>query len=373
MITDDIDGNPLSAGFITKLNSQGNEPAIRFTFDGSNYDAYVWNIGTIHRDDQLNTGVAVVKVSNSDGTWNAFYSTLTEMGKAASVSLYWVGDAVYMPLVTGIVFDVKFRDPDAFIYIKDRFASLLKHPLGSGQAPVDYFSGPAKNSAALVWDILTVYGGLDNTASSANTDIDYDAWSDWNTAMGSFALKARFTGQSIRSALLTIARLSTSMIWIDNTGKFNFAPNFTVGETFTTSTFKKLDVDISLNNLVNNYDVYYTYDPTAPSWGPSPYAGNDAASESNYGAQTHSIEDRTVWHNTLASATAGSNLFLGKYSDPLIVAIIDSPFFKHYRTDVGDRITLTQAFKGISTDNFRIQAVDMDVSRGAIKFRGFWV
>ncbi len=55
--------------------------------------------------------------------------------------------------------------------------------LGSGQAPVDYFSGIAKNSAQLVWDILTIYGGLDNTASSANTDIDYDAWSDWNTAM----------------------------------------------------------------------------------------------------------------------------------------------------------------------------------------------
>lgn len=191
--------------------------------------------------------------------------------------------------------------------------------------------------------------------------------------MAGMALKARFTGQSIRSALLTIARLTTSMIWIDNTGKFNFAPNFTVGDTFTVSTFQKLDVDISMENLINNYDVSYTYDPNNPSWNPALYAGNDAASEGNYGAQTYLIEDRTVWHDTLASATAGSNLFLGKYSDPLIIALPDSPFFYHYRTDVGDRITLTQAFKGISTDNFRIQSVDIDLSAGGIKFRGFWV
>ena len=375
MITDDIDGNPLSAGFITKLTSLSNKPAIRFTYDGSNYDSYVWNIGTIHRDDQLNTGVSVVKVSNSDGTWSTeFYDTVANMGNAASVSLYWQGDSVFMPLVTGIVFDVKFRDPDAFIYIKDRFANLLKFPLGSGQNPVDYFSGPAKNSADLVWDILTVNGGLDSTASTANTDIDYTAWSDWRVAMISMALKARFTGQSIRSALLTIARLSTSMIWIDNTGKFNFAPNFTAGETFTSSTFRKLDLDISMENIINNYDVHYGYDPTAPGWDAAgPLAGNDAGSEANFGAQTHVIEDRTVWHDTVASATQGSNLFLGKYADPLIIALPDSPFFYHYRTDVGDRITLSQTFKGISTDNFRIQSVDMDVSRGAIKFRGFFV
>lgn len=375
MITDDIDGNPLSAGFITKLNSQDNMPLIRFTYDGSNFDEYVWNIGTIHRDDQLNTGITIVKVSNSDGTWSTeFYDTVANMGNAASVSLYWFGDSVFMPLATGIVFDVKFRDPDAFIYIKDRFASLLKFPLGSGQLPLDYFSGPAKNSADLVWDILTVNGGLDSTASTANTDIDYAAWQDWRVAMISFELKARFTGQSIRSALLTIARLSTSMIWIDNTGKFNFAPNFTAGSTFTTSDFRKLDVDITMENIINNYDVHYGYDPTAPGWNAAgPFAGNDAGSEGNFGAQTHVIEDRTVWHTTVASATAGSNLFLGKYGDPLIIAGIDSPFFKHYRTDVGDVITISQAFKSISTDNFRIQSVDMDWSMGAIKFRGFFV
>ncbi len=374
MITKDIDGNALSGGFITKLQAQSNKPKIRFTYDGSNYDEYVWHIGTIHRDDQLNTGVSIVKVSNADGTWSTeFYTTVANMGGAASVSLYWDGDSEYMPLVTGVVFDVKFRDPDCFIYIKDRFANLLKHPLGSGQLPVDYFSGSAKNSAALVWDILTVHGGLDNTTSTANTDIDYTSWDAWNTAMNSFALKARFTGQSIRSALLTIARLSTSMIWIDNTGKFAFSPNFTVGETFTTSTFQKLDLDISMENIINNYDVYYGWDPTNLSWESMPYAGNDAGSESNFGAQTHVIEDRTVWHSTVASATAGSNLFLGKYADPLIIALPDSPFFYHFRTDVGDRITLSQSFKGISTDNFRIQSMDMDFSRGAIKFRGFFV
>lgn len=374
MITKDIDGNALSGSFITKLQAQSNFPKIRFTYDGSNYDEYVWNIGTIHRDDQLNTGVAVVKVSNADGTWSTeFYDTLANMGGAASVSLYWEGDSEYMPLVTGVVFDVKFRDPDAFIYIKDRFANLLKHPLGSGQVPVDLFSGSAYNSAELVWEILTTHGGLDDTESSANTDIDYDSWTDWNTAMTFFALKARFTGQSIRSALLTIARLSTSMIWIDNTGKFAFAPNFTVGETFTTSTFKKLDIDISMENVINNYDVFHGWDPASLSWNMIPYEGNDAGSEANFGAQTHVIEDRTIWHTTTASATAGSNVFLGKYADPLIIALPDSPFFYHYRTDVGDRITLSQAFKGISTDNFRIQSLDMDMSRGAIKFRGFWV
>jgi len=377
MITEDIDGNPLSAGFITKLQAQSNMPLIRFTYDGSNFDEYVWNIGTIHRDDQLNTGVSVVKASNADGTWSTeFYDTLSNMGNAASVSLYWSGDAVFMPLVTGIVFDVKFRDPDAFIYIKDRFASLLKFPLGSGQSPLSVFASSGQTAAVMAWEILTTHGGLDNTANDTNTDIDWDSWVDWaaNAQIASTDLKALFTGQSIRSALLTIARLTTSMIWIDNTGKFAFAPNFTVGDTFTTSTFKTVDVDISMENIINNYDVEYGWDPTNRAWSTAgPFAGNDAGSESDFGAQTHVIEDRTIWHTTSASASAASTLFLAKYADPLVVALPMGPSFYHYRTDVGDLITLTQAFKGISGDTFRMQSVDMDFSQGSIKFRGYKV
>jgi len=372
MITEDIDGNALSAGFISKLQDQSNKPAIRFTYDGSNYDGYVWNIGTIHRDDQLNTGVAVVKVSNADGTWSTeFYDTVANMGNAASVSLYWQGDSEFMPLVTGVVFDVKFRDPDALIYIKDRFSSLLKFPLGSGQSPLDLFIGSGQTSAVLVWEILTIYGGLDDTANDTNTDIDWDSWVDWASAVASFELSARFTGQSIRSALLTIARLSTSMIWIDNTGKFAFAPNFTAGDTFTTSTFKTVGVDIEMENIINNYDVFHGWNPSTREWNPTVFAGNDAGSESAFGEQTHVIEDRTVWHATAASATAASSLFLAKYADPLVIALPQGPSFYHYRTDVGDEITLTQAFKGISGDTFRIQSVDMNVSQGSINFRGY--
>lgn len=377
MITKDIDGNALSGGFITKLQAQSNFPKIRFTYDGSNYDEYVWNIGSIHRDDQLNVGVTQVRVSNADGTWSTeFYDTLANMGGAASVSLYWEGDSEYMPLATGVVFDVKFRDPDAIIYIKDRFANLLKHPLGSGQDPVDMYTVPSVTPLTMVWNILTnsVYGGgLDNTPNNTNTDIDFDSFTQWGTPMTGIELKARFTGQSIRSALLTIARLTTSMIWVDNTGKFRFAPNFSGGDTFTTSTFKKLDVDISMENIINNYDVFYSWDPAMLSWNLTPFAGNDAGSESDFGAQTHVIEGRTVWHHTSASASVASALFLSKYADPLVIALPVSPSFYHYRTDVGDDITLTQAFKGISGDTFRIQSVDIDVSQGSIKHRGFKV
>lgn len=374
MITKDIDGNALSAPFITKLQSQSNIPLIRFTVGGSDYDEYVQKVGTIHRDDQLNTGVCMVKVSNADDTWSAlFYDDLTNMGAAASISLYWSGDAEYMPLMTGVVFDVKFRDPDCYIYIKDRFSNLLKHPLGSGQNPLEKFS-VSQTPPTLVWDILTDEGGLDDTANDTNTDIDWDSFTQWAAGawMSDIDVRARFTGQSIRSALLTVARLTTSMIWMDNTGKFRFAPNFTTGETMTVSTFLKLDIDISMENLINNYDVYYGYDPAVPGWGSGGvYNGNDAGSESDYGATTHVIEDRTVWHDDAASAEAGSDVFLAKYADPLVVANIACPSLNHFRTDVGDLITVTQAFKGISSDTFRLQAVDLDLSGISAKFRGY--
>ena len=103
------------------------------------------------------------------------------------------------------------------------------------------------------------------------------------------------------------------------------------------------------------------------------FEGNDAGSESDFGAQTHEIENRTIWHHTAASASAASDLFLAKYADPLVIALPDCPSFYHYRTDVGDDVAVTQAFKGISSDTFRIPSVDIDMSQGSIKFRGFKV
>ncbi len=364
----------LSTGFIAKLQAKANNPRVRFVFDGDDtLDSQVLGVTQIHRDTRLSTGTTKVTVSNADQAWNIFLSDPTNMHRTASVSLYWLGDTEYMPLMTGTVERVEYRDPDINIFIRDRMSAMLGFPLGSGQAVQDYYTTGAWNAADLVWEILTDVGGLDATANSTNTDIDYDRWVEWKSFLSGRAssIKARFTGHSIQTALLNIATLTVSWIWVNNEGKFSFAPNDLPTTALTESDFLKMDVDESTDAIINRYEVYYGFDVDNGNFLVTPEVQENADSRTDYGAHDFTVEDRIVWHTNSASASPAATRAIALKKDPILLAIITSPFY-HYRLQITDNLTLTEAHKGLVAEGARINELDIDISNATIVHKAFF-
>lgn len=367
----------VTGGYKTKLESQANLPRIRFVFDGSNYDSYVESVSSLRRDARLTSGTAIVQVANTDQTWNIFESTLTNFGKTAELRLYFSGDSEYIAYFTGTVEKVRYEDASAYLYIRDKTAEMLEIPLGSGLSPVVAMYDPlgpevCYNPADMVWDLLTVYGGLDATASSANVDIDYDAWSDWydDCDTKNYCLRARFTGHSIRSALLAIAHRSNSYIWVNHAGKFDFAPPYSsAGQTFGTGDSTKVDLEISKEDILNDLIVYYGYQPAHATW-TGTQTDDDAASKAAYGDKGYTEESRIIWHHNVGSALSDAVYKVIGYKWPIKHILLETTM-KGFVTEIGDIITVTESLKGLSNESVRIiEITSLNLTDGTTLLKG---
>ena len=207
-------------------------------------------------------------------------------------------------------------------------------------------------------------GGLDSTASSANTDIDYDKWLLLKNALASSSVKARFTGHSIQSALRSIAAQYDADIWVDNAGKFNFMISnmVLVFNTMSTSDFISLDLEVTKEGMINDYSVYFDFDIANDAFLSTPYTLENASSIAAYGRKAVTVEDRTCWHTTSESARQAVS-YAGNYGLPRKWFIVTAPFY-HLRAQIGDYIRITEAHKGISAEAALIKEITIDLNRG---------
>lgn len=356
----------MTAGFLTKLQAQHNQPRIRFTYDGSNYDAYVLGISQLRRDAKLSTGIVTVRVANADQQWNNFISDLTDLGLVSAVKLYFLGDSEYLPLFSGKVEKVEYAGAETILSIRDRLAEMMEIPIGSGGSPVSTYYGTSVNPASLVWDILTnaSYGNLDDTESTANTDIDYAAWSAWHTtycAGQNFKVAARLTGQTIRTVLQEVAYLTSSEISINADGKLDFHPPYNTGTgmSFNASTAKPIDLSISKEDICNQIQFFFGYDPPNDSWDGTytDNTSNDAStSQSTYGVKRVTEEGKVVWHANQTSANNACEQVLNNWAWP-VKEISISGMMKGYVCEIGDVITVTEPLKGLSNASVRIEEI----------------
>lgn len=344
------------------------------------YDSYVDSVSSLRRDTSLSSGTAVVKVTNIDQTWNIFESDLTNFGKTAQLKLFFSGDSEYITYFTGTVEKVVYKDAFAFLYIRDKMASTLEIPLQSGQYPVEIYDPIGEevcfNPADLVWKILVDFGGLDDTVGVGNVDIDYDTWVAWHddcvAGAKNYCLRARFTGHSIRSALLAIANRSNSYIWVNNEDKFSFAPPYdAAGQTFSVSDCKEIDLDISKEGLMNDCIVYYGYQPNV---GPSTWTGtqsdDDAGSKTAYGDREFTEESRVVWHWNVSSALSDAVYKILGYKNPIKYILLEATM-KGFITEIADEVTVTESLKGLSSETVRIiEIASLDLTEGTVMLKG---
>ena len=196
---------------------------------------------------------------------------IANMGLPCHLGLYFSGTAGYLYLLTGTVEDVSFEGATVTLSIRDAMAPMLEKRIGSGQLPADYYTTVLPlNPANLVFGLLTEWGGLDNTFSTDNIHINFTSWLAWRArcAARNYEIRARFPGTTIQNALLRIADLTNSFIWVDAIGQFQFTmfePPYVADagsdQAFDVDNSVSLDIDIVKSTIKNVINIYYNHDP----------------------------------------------------------------------------------------------------------------
>ncbi len=394
----------ISSWFETEMDKQTLHPLGRFKYDGTYYPTHVSDFGAVVIDaDQVTAGSVTLGLINTDKTWNMFLSDITnlrkegiidfalsvDVGKVARAGCARSGISIsnllsphtnctldiripmngeWIAFFTGLGDEPRFEGAHVELQLRDKMAKMLEKKVGSGQGPVDYYTA-SYNPADLVWDLLTnaSYGGLDNTASTANTDIDYTLWSDWKTDCAglSLSLEAKLEGEYIGTVLEKVAELTHTIIFVRGDGKFAFyrySPPAGIVYAFDNDNTQNQEVSQTFDGLLNDIRCYYNYDQALETWAGSVTA-SDATSQTNYGKVSHTEENTAVWHATQGSAQDYCNRRVNRFKDPRQFCSFETGIMG-FVLEPGDLVNNDMDFWGYVSDVFEIRKLNFDLNVG---------
>lgn len=308
-----------SADFIALCQAKTADVRVIFNYDSTDYSDWVIDISPISRDSELTSSYVAVKLNNNAGTFNNFIDSLTALNKTAYIGIAFEGLAEEHKLFTGYCESVELDLDTVTMTIKDKFAICFANTVGSGEVPVEV-DGVTRICANFVWDLLTIYAGLDDTANSSNPDIDYDAWGDWYDILdelnNEYRLSAYLTGQTVGECLKRIATMTNSYIWVKGDGKISFA-HYSDGNLGSFPYTKEYCLDrrykSTMDGVIDYVKCYYGYDKD--TWEPQGFKDGQLIIYNS--AMDLVEEDRTIWHATEKSATRFVAETLARFNPPL--------------------------------------------------------
>ena len=287
---------------LSKLTEQAITPKLKFIFNSVDESGSVVSFPAISRSaDTITAGSAAIEVFNGNKYWNrikTFQSAnMRQLGKIQMEIMSYDNEYLNMwnaktwgskkwykgenlDIFTGRLEDIQFREDKAVLTFKDKMGYIFDRKIGSEDNPVDFYTAAGWNTinfsagvnpADMVWYLFTGadLGNLDDTASTANTDINYAQWVLWKamlTAQG-MVLKGNFTGQTIGEILVTIGKLTHSTIFAEGDGLiycryyYNEVDSGGSGDFNRDNIFSSPNMTLNVTDIKNRVAVYYGYNP----------------------------------------------------------------------------------------------------------------
>lgn len=291
--------------------------------------------------------------------------------------------------------------------IRDKLSLLLENKVGGYSAGqfidvnVNYWGdmdpvtkqGINRSSAyyasQLVWIMLTSYGKLDATASTANTDIDYTSYLAWKASVdnNSYILYdigcVIGGGPSVASIVSAIAKLTVSQVWGGGNGKIKFKGSMQsipgVWDSYTKANALSAALDISIDGRKNLYYTKYGYIPSVDIWGSDQNGVSNkqelhGPSAEPYLYQTQWEQDRQVYHNGIASADLYATEWLTITAPPIRTWTLELPLFG-FLEDVGNEIILSNfyATPPYNSMEVHLQEVSFDPMNFKATLKGYYI
>lgn len=252
-----------------------------FNYKGSDKTSYVDTFGAISRNaESITAGNTTLQIVNTDQTWNDILANpQNHIGVGLTDSTIQIGYTAigFMTLFTGKLDDSDFSDIDGVgLTFRDTISDFTKKQVGSSQVPADYYSSVSytvftnsdwssgRNPADIIWHLLTYWGGLDFTESTANIDIDWTTFSEFKNILSSigYLVQAKFQGQTVTNALKEICNITNSTVFSEMDNKiycrYWLGSDTASIQTYTSAKWFNIP-KVSQDKLAirNRYEVYY--------------------------------------------------------------------------------------------------------------------
>ncbi len=302
-------------------------------------------------------------------------------------------------LFTGYVESAEFDESEKTVTLncKDRISTCLDYPVvdTSGTTPAEviynYISIYSVRNypyllSDIVFNLLTAYGKLDNTAGVGNSDIDYASWQAWavvvdNGGYDIYDICVVANGESVGTILMKIAQMTESIFWVSGEGKIKFKASLqaVTGQSYDRSDLIVLPYIISMDGRINRITCKWQYDPEFDmfvsdnsgvvtdweSYGP----GDEPFTETQ-----QIVDDRIVSHNSTDSAELFMNEKLNRTAAPPRIFNVPTDLLG-FVEDLGNDITLDGVLDSPYDDfDLRIEEISFNVMDWTTNITGrfFW-
>lgn len=282
-----------------------------------------------------------------------------------------------LPLFSGNAIEASYNYDEKSVNInfRDRISLALERKLEivSGGAVYPFWTnyygsyGSVKYDAgtvsSIVWFILTYadYCDLDDTASTANVDIDYTSFLAWVADVDTvYDIGVVAEGQTCSDILMKIAQLTESVFWVGGEGKIKFMTGRTAGmwPLYTNEMLTFPEMRVAMEDRINSITCKWGYMPDTDTWlsdtsGVWVASSNVGPTNVPYTYTSDIVDDRTVFHNSVASATAYTTARLIRTAAPPREFVITTQLLG-FSEDVRSDIALQDLYVGLY-DNIPIQ------------------
>lgn len=256
-------------------------------------------------------------------------------------------------LQRGPIHRIRMTQGRASMVISDKLRQLMQRAVGTRETAVEFTSDTFISDVA--YTLVTCYGGFDGTSSTANPDIDWDAFSSWHADAvdNSVLVRAHFDGQKVNECLEILADMYDTAIYLTN-DKLVFA-RFGFDQTNTdypvNTAYGRIDVEMDDEHMTNRMTVLANKSTGTSSFNAHVTAIN-TASVNSYGPRDDIWESNVIWYSNSVSAAVQAQrvvAVLGRL-EPVVTAQLP---FTHLPPSVGSTITVSDAQTGVA-GNYRI-------------------
>lgn len=361
----------ISSDYLVEIETKAPLVGRKFTIGSSDYTAYVKRWPKIKKTwNDIRPINITINLSNEDQTfdflkdepWQMMNTTKIEFGVPWSVESA-AGTDEYQTIHEGKITQLNFKKDICTIAVVDVIKPFAERILGDYDTPLDY-TGSEYFPSDLAWYLATSYGGLDNTQSTANTDIDWDDYLKWAEVFTSnnVRVSAYFRGTRLNEAFRKIGRITRSSIYVED-GKLRFGRY-----TETTSIVLNLgsdpiiDASIKIDDkqIVNKHITFADYNVTSDTYSII-CNDEDTTSVNTYGLRESVEKDQNIWYANSSSAIDLSQRIVLTHKNPYEQISVRTTAVPVTRF-IGDLIAFDYSKLGIGTgDTKRLMGYELNL------------
>lgn len=360
----------VDSAFLVEMTKSAPSMSRKFIIGTSDYSDKVTRWPSFKKSwNELKPQMASIDVVNESGAFDFIQNNPANLNTECKVQVgveYDSGSTNLLDLFVGKLSRVSYNKNKLTLRITDKFKAFTERVVGTNDAPVD-FTTSNHNPADMAWILITCYGGLDSTASTANAEIDYQAWSDWKQIFtdDSVLVNGYIKGKKVGETVKIIGRITSSAIF-EEEGKIKFARYSASSEAaWNIPSIKGATLDIDDSKIINKRICQAAYNVNSRAFGSSVFSTN-TASVNSFGSRETLESNNVIWYTSSQGALNFVERELFINASPFENYNVSTSLLPIGRS-IGDTVGFMEDYYGVANSPFRLMGYQIDLNKSTMK------